>query len=355
MLTSQTQLRHHPRGFSLIELCVTIVIIASMALTLAPALAQVRTQSRTKSSAANLMAIGQGRDMYAKDSKDRIYTYTWLAGVPYLMPDGTIRTSSTDTDAASRQNQEIIMRRTGRINGTTKILTFSGRIPHRRFSHLILMDYLAGDDDSKFAGPLFADPEDQDLLNWQERPLDYRVAGSGWPFANGLPAGSDQDPNWTQQFVLQRWPFTSSYFSTPFAWQGDGPHDVYVPISSTTHLFSASGSPDLSGRYMNQVRFPSKKVNLFEEFDRQQKRFPYFAYDHAQPEKLMFDGSINTQVSGEAQSSVSPSNPTQVWTQRYVPLDVFPIPIDGVGSTQLLNMRYMWTKDGLQGYDYTNK
>lgn len=326
-----------------------------MALTLAPALAQVRTQSRTESSAANLMAIGQGRDMYAKDSKDRIYTYSWRAGVPYLMPDGTTRTSGTQAEAASRQNQEIIMRRTGRISGTSKILSFSSRLPHRRFSHLVIMDYLAGDDDSKFAGPLFADPEDQDLLNWQERPLDYLAVGSGLPYADGSPGpGYDFDPNWQSNTVLQRWPFATSYFSTPFAWQNDGPRDVYVPISSSPHLFTAVGNPDLSGRYMHQVLSPDKKVHLFEEFDRQQKRFPYFAYDHAQPEKLMFDGSINTQVSGEARSSVSPSNPNQDWTQRYVPLDVFPIPVDGLNSNQLLNMRYMWTKDGLQGYDYTN-
>ena len=113
---------------------------------------------------------------------------------------------------------------------------------------------------------------------------------------------------------------------------------------------------------MSEVAFPSQKVHMHEEFDYEQSRYPYFAYDHARPEKLMFDGSINSQPSGEANDSVSPENydindpqdPSiyPVWTQVYVPLDTFPIPLDGFGDDTELNMRYRWTLFGLQGVDY---
>ena len=351
--TPQTHTKTSPLGFSLIELCATLVIMVVLVGAITPSLAQIRSDARTAGSTANLMQIGQARDQYAADNKDRIYTYTWRAGESYVMPDGRIRNESTDMGAAQRQNQEIIMRRTGRTGGVDKILSFSSRIPHRRFVHLVLMDYMAGDDDELFPNPVFADPEDGDLLNWQEQPEIYNVP-SGIPYAGGEASlGYEDDPGLQQLSVRQRWAFGTSYFSVPYAWQPDGikGESVYGPIASTPHLYTGS-NVDISGRFMNQVLFPSKKVHLFEEFDREQKRLPYFAYAHAKPEKLMFDGSINTQTSGQSNPSVNPHEPASTWRQVYVPLHVFPIPVDGLGSNHELNMRYMWTHQGLQGADY---
>ncbi len=342
------------RGFSLIELIATIVILVVLAGAIAPALGQIRHQARAATSADNLMQIGQARDMYAKDNTDRIFTYTWRAGETYTMPNGQTRTPNSAQEAASRQNEEILMRRTQRINGVSKIRHDSARLTHRRSVHVVLMDYMAGDDDASFANLVFVDPADGDLLNWQERPLDYLSDSNGLPYADGAPSGYDDNSVWFQLAVRQRWSFGTSYFSTPFAWQGDGPDNVYGPVESTPHLYMANGSPDLSGRYMNQVQSPSRKVHMFEEFDREQKRQPYFAYGSARSDKLMFDGSINSQASSSSQPSVHPTYPDgPIWKQRYVPLHVFPIPmIGGLGSNRELNMRYMWTKNGLQGFDY---
>ena len=340
-----------PRAFSLLEVLVSIVAVVMVGGVLVPAMGSLRDEAQNTQSRANLMQIGQSRDQYAADNKGRIFTYTWRAGEPHVMPDGRTRTGNSDVEAASYQSQEIIMRRTGRINGVFKILTLQGHIPHRRFSHLVLMDYMAGDDDEAFPGEVFADPADGDLLNWQERQLDYGQ-GSSVPYVQQALQGYDQNNSWTLLATRQRWAFGTSYQSVPYAWQGDGPDNIYIPISSTPHLYSSSGSPDLSGRYINQVAFPAQKVHLHEEFDREQKRFPWFAYDHAKPEKLMFDGSINSQPSGEAHDSVNPAQPGQVWRQRYVPLDTFPIPLGGFGDNTLLNMRYRWTEGGLQGIDY---
>ncbi|MEX0875956.1 MAG: type II secretion system protein [Phycisphaerales bacterium] len=357
MMTDHTRPRgpgtpRTPRGYTLLEMILTIVAVATIGAAIAPALGSLRGEGYNAQSIANLMQLGQGRDQYALDNKDRIFTYTWRAGETYTMPDGRTYSESDDVAAAARQNQEILMRRTGRFTaGYHKILTFAGRIPHQRFVHLVLMDYMAGDDDEQFLSPTFADPADGDLLNWQERPLDY-TGGSSVPYANGFTFGYDADYNWSERHIRQRWPFATSYHGVPFAWQGDGPFDAYVPIGSTPHLYSSQGNPDISGRYTHQVAHPGKKVHLHEEFDREQKRFPWFAYDHAVPEKLMFDGSINSQPSGEANDSVSPAQPGSVWMQRYVPLDTFPIPLGGFGDNTELNMRYRWTEGGLQGIDY---
>lgn len=344
-------------GFTIIELCAVIVVVVVLSGAIAPAIGQIRTQARAAKSTANLMSIGQGRDMYALESADRIYTYTWRAGETYVLPNGQSVTPSSDMDAAIRQNTEIIMRRSGRISGAFKIINSVGRLPHRRFAHLTLMDYMAGGDDSQFPGTVFADPDDGDLLNWQENPLSYRN-GSTLPYADmPLNSGYESPSGWTQNSVKQRWAFGTSYFSTTSAWQPDGINgeSVYVPVLSTPHLYTTAGggSVDLTGRYMSQVAFPSMKVHLFEEFDREQKRRPYFAYDHAKPEKLMFDGSINTQISGEANSAWNASQPgPDAWMQVYVPLHTFPIPVDGLESIQRVDMHYMWTEIGLQGIDY---
>lgn len=337
---------------SLLELLVCISILSILALTIAPALGTMRGESNNDLSKANLVQLGQSRDQYALDNGDRIFAYSWRAGESYTLPTGQVRNPSSDQEAAAFQNQEILMRRTGRIDGTTKIGNFSARLPHRRYTHLVLLDYIAADNNDIFnTTTLGIDPADQNLLTWQERPLEYSF-GSGVPYADGVYQGYDSDTNWTITGVRQRWAFASSYEVVPFAWQGDGPNDVYVPVSSTPHLYQGSGSIVLGRRLMSEVAFPAQKVHMHEDHAREQKRFPWFAYDHAAVEKLMFDGSINSQISGEANDSVSPAQPGQVWTQTYVPLDTFPIPLGGFNDSTQLNLRFRWTEGGLQGIDY---
>ena len=338
-------------AMSLIELLVSLVVVTMLVLTLMPALGSLRGEANNEQSKANLMQLGQARDQYAADNQDLIFSYSWRGGETYTLPNGQIRTPATDQEAAAEQNKEILMRRTGRINGITKFLNFDFRLPHRRYSHLVLLDAIAVDDDEFQSTTLAIDPADQNLLTWHERPLQYNQ-GSGIPYANEPLFGYDSDPNWSQRAARERWPFSSSYEVIPFAWQGDGPENVYVPVSSTPHLYSASGTPELGRRTTSEVAFPGRKVHMFEEFDREQKRYPWFAYNNAAVEKLMFDGSINSQVSGNAMSAEHPQIPGVPWRQRYIALDQFPLPLQGFGETREINMRFRWTADGLQGIDY---
>ncbi len=337
---------------TLLELLVSVVVVCCLCMTIAPALGTMRGESNNEMSKANLMQIGQSRDQYALDNGDRIFSYSWRAGETYTLPNGQVRNPSSDQAAAAEQNREILMRRTGRIDGVTKIQNSSARLPHRRYTHLVLLDYIAADDNDIFnSSTLGIDPADQNVLTWHERPLEYN-SGSGVPYADGARQGYDSDPNWPIIAVRQRWAFASSYEVVPFAWQGDGPNNVYAPVASTPHLFTSLGSPELGRRLTTEVAFPSQKVHMYEDHDREQKRFPWFAYDHAAVEKLMFDGSINSQISGEANDAENPAQPGQVWRQRYVPLDAYPIPLGGFNDSTELNMRFRWTEGGLQGIDY---
>jgi hypothetical protein len=268
-----------------------------------------------------------------------------------------MKIAPSDTIAAAWQVQNILMRATGRITGPYAFIAAEQRLMHRRYSHLVLADYMGGN----VSDPLWADPADTNLLNWQLNPLDYRDNPSQVPYGDGIPdePGYDEDSSWTLNGIRQLWPFASSYQVVPHAWQQDFSFAQYGPVQNTPHIFqrvSNGFNPELGDRRFHEVRFPSTKVHMFEEFDREQAGSPYFAYDHAQPAKLMFDGSINTAMSGLAASSVSPEDYLNrdkfVWEQTYVPLDTFPIPLGGLEDPTLLNMRYRWTLGGLQGIDY---
>lgn len=344
-------------GFTLLETAAVVGVVSLLVGVLAPAVKMTRSQARGVGSAANLMFIGQGSGMYAQDHAGRIFSYTWegprngQSVVFFDMPDGFSRSAVNDQEAAAWQQTAILMNATGRTTGPDRFRGALERVPHKRTILLVLQDYL----NRPFPDPMVADPSDTNLLQWQANPLDISIANN-IPYAPGADTSQYDSPGlWVTTGVRQRWAFTSSYQTTTSAWQSDsiGGEPAYVPVSNTPHLFQGgNGIPLADGRNFNEVVFPSQKVYFFEEFDREQAGSPYFAYDHARPEKLMFDGSVNSLPSGEARPSWNPANGKQEWRQTYVPLHTFPLPMGGFGDLTLLSQRYRWTLGGLKGIDY---
>lgn len=341
-------------GFTLIELLVVIAIIALLIGILLPALGQAQRSAKNVKSQANLRQLNMGAANYASDNKDRIFTYTWRAGETYFLPSGQRRTPNTDQDAAADQNQEILMRVTGRITGTKKIRNFRERLPHRRFSHLVLLDFLTNIQPE----PIAASPFDRNLKIWQENRLEYGP-GSGVPYADGVPSGYDDDANWTNPAVRQRWPFASTYQMVPAAWNSDGVSGqaTYGPVPDTPNLFQPVNTDaqqvPLGNRKFTQVAHPSGKVMMFEEFDRFSDRDGlYFAYPEAKCNLAFFDGSVRTEQTSDANAGWNPGEPTVDWRQRYVPIDTFPLPKSGLNETVGYCQRYRWTRFGLRGIDY---
>ena len=337
----------YSRGFSLVELISVIAICASMTALLTPAMQHMRSQTRGMNAESNLAMIGQASAMYAMDNEGRIATYTWRGDNSYInLSNGQLQYVGDDVTAAARQLRDILYRATGRLAGQYRIETPFSIIVQRRYAHLVLADYMGS-----VGQPIWAHPDDYNQLVWQQFPLHYSLMPHG---QGSIPPGYAPAPSGTSNSIRQLWAFGSSFQTVPHAWMPDTA-PTFAPISETPHLFQTFGGfPYLGDRTVDEVRFPSNKVMMFSEFDHDQVANPYFAYDHAAPEKLMFDGSINTMASGQAMPSASPAEPNEVWTQRYLPLDTFPIPLSGLGEQTLLNMRYRWTRNGLNGYDYGN-
>ena len=329
-----------------------VLVLSMIGMTVGPSLQQMRSRAMGAASVANMQEIGVGAAMYAGANNGRMFSYSWRGGETYVMPDGRERTMSDDLDASQRQNQEILQRWTGRTVGSYKVMVFGGRIPHRRYNHLVLSDFL----NETLENTRHIDPADGNQLVWHANPLEYRRK-STVPYANEVPDGYDTSAVWAETYIRQRWAFASSYQMVPAAWQPEFPNTRWVPVESTPHLFTISNGGSnrvelADGRNMKELLFPAHKVWMFEEFDREAAGDPYFAYDHARSAKLMFDGAVNEWASGDAYPSLVPELGYVAWEQRYVPLDTFPVPLGGLGDTTLLNQRYRWTFRGLHGIDY---
>lgn len=334
-------------GFSLVESLAVVLVLSMIGMTVGPSVQSVRSSMRGAASSANLQQIGFGGAMYAGANGGRLFGYSWRAGETYVMPNGQEITPFNNSAASGYQNQEILHRWTGRTRGIYKINVLLNGVPHRRYSHLVLQDFMG----YSAADTRFIDPADANQFVWHLNPYDYR-SGSTVPYANGMPEGYDDNTNWAEDSVKQRWTFASSYQVVPSAWQTDS-GNRYLPIASTPHLFTGGGDMDLpSGRNIAEVSYPSQKVWMHEEFDREGKGSPYFGYDQARSEKLMFDGSVNSWASGDANAAVIPEYGMQVWRQAYKPLDTFPIPLGGLNDPFKVHQRYRWTFRGLKGYDY---
>ena len=348
------------KAFTLIELLVVIAIIALLIGILLPALGQARRSAQNVVAQANVRSLNTGAANYAGDSDDRVFSFTWRGGGNYTMlHNGKVKTPPNDQIAAAWQAQNILQRATGRIKGDARISAPDQRLMHRRYSHLVLLDYLT----DRQPEPIAASPFDKNLIDWQEFPLEFLEDVNSLPYGNGSQpeeAGYEEMGSWGFVNITQLWPFASTYQMVPAAWNSDGINtSTYHPVDDTPHLFTNNdddNEPKLGRRKMTHVAHPSAKVMMFEEFDRfSDPKGLYFAYPESRVNLAFFDGSVRQEVTQDANPGWNPDTPNVPWLQKYVPLDTFPLPKGGLGDQDLYCQRYRWTRYGLQGIDFGGK
>lgn len=325
------------KAFTLIELLVVIAIIALLIAILLPALSKNRKIARKLQCETQIKQYAIATINYATDYQDKIASYTWRPG-NYQTKYADLKNAGTDWDAAMNQATDIVRRGT---QWDMALRPLRRRIPHRRFTHLIINDYLQ----QRLPEKSMACPEDKILLDWQ---------------GQATPAGDQLDPDPTdpRTAAIPYYPFSSTYQIVPASWvadQREGGRNTVEQYVPDHNLFLMADTP-YGKRRLNEVVFPSRKVFVFEYHDRHLARIPlFYAYEDARCSVAMFDGSAGSPYTGDANPGFKPNAPANPFPTRYwydPSIYSYEPPTRSGERREMITGYYRWTRGGLKGIDY---
>jgi prepilin-type N-terminal cleavage/methylation domain-containing protein len=331
------------RGFTLIELLVVIAIIALLIAILLPSLCQARETAKRSLCTSQQRQLGTAYSTYATDFQDRIASFTWQARQIYSNFND-LNNATNDNEAAVRQAVDILRRRAEEPAFPIPTLW----IPHPRYSHLVLMDYLV----ARLPEKMVACPSDKNLIQWQTY-AESVVAN---------PGGLRPHPTSTDNGQIVRLPFSSTYNLIPAAISPDGPEggvDTIAPVTANHSQVMVPGGTKLGRRKLTDVAQPAAKVSLFHPITLHGGcRFPgiFFGYEEASSPVLFWDVSVREVRSGAANRGANPNTGAENGAVvRYQPDLAIEPPTKSGAPFALKQTWYQWTKNGLGGVDVGGK
>lgn len=256
-------------GFTLIELLLVVAIIALLIGILLPALAEARRAGTLARCLGQIRNLGTATAGYVSENKDRLPSFSWnssMTTLPTKYSDLQGKPAD-DLDGAARQAVDIIRRQSGRDDFARQ----SGWLPHARYTHLVLNDYLG----QKLPEKGMACPNDKNLLGWQRDPINWQREAPG--------------PS------LARVPYSTSYQLVGAQWIPDrGPRMKVQQTTFNSYSISDRGPDGSTGRRkFTEVAAPSSKVQFYEYYAWHVGRIPlWVGYPDAKAVVLMYDASV---------------------------------------------------------------
>lgn len=325
-------------AFTLIELLVVISIIGVLIGLLLPSLAQARRTSRTAVCMSNIRQQGVGFATYAGDARGLLGTFSWKAGQSNSS-FAELNGAATDSGAHMNQCVDIIRRW---MNPEQP--QFTDVMVDRNYTYLVILD--AGHFGDRVPEPAVACPEDALAQAWQRSARDpsNAISRTGDPFPSDSPEFKQTLPAW------------STYQLIPSAWTalvGDGAM-VQAAFDYSKYTITV-GATTFTQRRMDEVRFPSQKVAMFDLFDRHSSsKARFHAYEESKQPLMMFDSSVSVRMTKQSNIGWNPSIPRAAspTIYRYQPLSPLDPPTKSGQQSDRVFGYYRWTREGLAGIDF---
>lgn len=333
-------------GFAIRDVLVGVTVVGTLCVLAVPTLSQVRMDSARQACIGNYRFIAGSSASYENDHAGYMWALSWKRGMLYTGGLFPVYASS-DIEAQAFQTIDILRRLSG-YNASVLPLP-SNWVSQILYTHAALMDYVN-----------------------LPAPASFLVCPEDWVRQAFLDGDLRRLP-WSESGPSTRLIFTSSYSASTYQW---APSRQSLGINPSTGAAAKTAMPyptptDISywnfdgtlnvtdawrPRLASDVRFPSNKVFMSDDYARHNGKPRYYAYQTAAQDLLFHDGSVryyrtDSTNPGWAPSSASSRGNMLLRFSHTKKADFWGGLDNGVSQAQFQAGWYRWTRGGLYGWD----